>query len=160
MAATCAACGLPIASQSRLVVMETEVLHKGCVGQITALWRSRQNEARALQIAEESVAVLRRAEAVSAASAKRADDVVAECREASIKQVSAEAKCRISERALEQANARYDALAREFGEWRRASAAIAVQVPSSPQPPTPEPVVTIDQSLDSAEARFALMELD
>jgi predicted nucleic acid-binding protein len=146
---------LPILERSRLVVMETEVLHRQCVGQITELWRAKQNVAKAHQAATEAASALRRSVAASETALRLQQEAVEALKRASISQVSAESRCRLAERALEQEKSRGDAL-----QARLAAAPIPIPAPVQEPVVTPERDPVVDAALDSAEARFAMLDLD
>lgn len=151
MAATCAACMQPIVSRAQLVVMDTEVLHKQCVGQITELWRSRKAVAEALP-------------AVVAANKKIAR-ATAEYEALEGRLAVMQRRAVAAEQKLGDVESMRDALTEHNRELRRDMAALraeiesrAAPVPVAP-PIAPEPAVR-DQDLESAAARFAMLDLD
>ncbi len=132
--------------------MDTEVLHKQCVGQITELWRSRKAVAEAGPLV--------------AAANKMIERATAEYEALEVRLAAMVRRAVAAEQKLGGVESMRDALTEHNRELRRDMAALRAEIESRRAAPapvalpiTPEPAVR-DQDLESAAIRFAMMDLE
>lgn len=146
MAATCAACGRPIVKPQKILLIESEVVHKQCVGQPTI----GQQQKQLVADLELEVARARRQLEQAQLRASNADALW-----------RAETKARETVGALcVTATERADRATRELTAIRAELAAARQEIARQQRSAVPEESGSDQQPEDASAVRFGLLELD
>jgi hypothetical protein len=156
VAAICAVCEQPITKAQRFVLSATEVIHRSCAstGGKTVLWRTREDRAKALEVAE-------RAARVTEALQRELAYAQREARESRRVCTDLERDLKLARDSSQLSNTMGRTLAGMAAQRDKAIGErdVAVRQLASVDPPTSPGSPASSDPVDDAAARFALLEL-